>query len=148
MTGTDTASGTVAVHFVADVADPGRFVATVALPASGTWVVTADVDGRERAIGRVEVVAAGNSTARPDPSAESAVEVALKAAGGALIRDGNAEALLAVLGAPAGTMVTETSRPSRGIWWAFALPILFAAEAFLRRRSGADSVEVPDSQLS
>lgn len=147
VTGTDIATGPVDVRFVADVADPGRFVATVALPASGTWVVTADVDGRERAIGRVEVLAAGDSTARPDPSAESAVEEALKAAGGALIRDGNAEALIAALGTPPSAAVTETSRPARGIWWAFALPILFAAEAFLRRRSGADSVEAPDIKL-
>lgn len=135
----DRAGGAVDVRFVPDLADPGRFVATVALPVAGTWLVTAQVDGQETATARIEVVPDSGTLVRPDPSAESAVEVALGARGGALVRDGDAEALLEALGTPATSMVTETSRPSRGIWWAFVLPLLFAAEAFLRRRSGADA---------
>lgn len=139
VTGTDSAAGAVDVRFVAEVADPGRFVATVALPAPGTWVVTAEVDGRESAIGRVEVTTDGDSTVRPDPSAEGAADIALGARGGVHVRDGDAGALIAALGSPATSVVTETSRPSRGIWWAFVLPLLFAAEAYIRRRSGADA---------
>lgn len=141
--GRDGDVGAVAVRFVANAADPGRFVADVVLPGAGTWLVTATVDGGDAVSARVEVRAAGEAGVRPDPSVEAAVEAGLKLRGGALIRDGSAEALLEVAGSSGPVVVSEASRPARGIWWAFVLPLLFAGEAFLRRRAGLDAAEEP-----
>ena len=147
-TGTDPGIGSaVDVRFVPDVVDPGRFVASAVLPEPGTWLVTAEIDGRETATARVEVVTDDGSAGLPDPSTEAAAATALAARGGGLVRDGSAEALLETLGTPATAEAIETIRPASGIWWAFVLPLLFAGEAFLRRRSGADSVAVAGKQL-
>ncbi len=137
----------VDVRFVPDVADPGRFVASAVLPLPGTWLVTAEIDGRETATARVEAVTDEGTAGRPDPSTEAAAATALAASGGGLVRDGSAETLLETLGTPATAEAIDAIRPADGIWWAFVLPLLFAGEAFLRRRSGADSSEVPGNHL-
>lgn len=137
----DAGAAPVSVRFVADASEPGRYVGTAVLPVPGTWLATATIDGRDHGTARVEVRATSEAIARPDPSTQGALEIALREGGGALVRDGNAEALVEAAGAPARAAVAISTRPARGVWWAYVLPLIFAGEAFLRRRAGLDAEE-------